>query len=327
MIRQLLTVGASSGIVFLVVGTQQGCTLGSDTIVYAEAPVSNRSDAGAGSSSGGSSSGGAAGGESKTCSGDDWAKPDLSKLKTCGDGKGHCYDKSKTTFAEGFALCPGSTTDVCVPDEILKAGGNKLKSCTARLNEKSQIGPGGCVTASLIPQVEAQGGGALQPDVCDPTQKCLPCTDPTKNNAATPFCQPIGVHEKACDGPDPSGPANGGDARPSGGESPACCVTNGKANGMCLSSNSIPEEERDSTPKDTCAGDTKCVPRSLSLGQPVKCDAGLLGGGVCLDKCFNNLMALASKVGFLSSDGCGSTEVCIPCLAMKNRSVKVPGCE
>jgi hypothetical protein len=324
--RQLLTVALSLGLLSAVLATQEACTLGSDTIVYADAPVNSAKDSGPSSSSSSSTGGSSSGEDPKSCGGDDWAKPDLGKLKACGGGKGHCYAKAKTTFGEGFAACEGSTTDVCVPDEILKAGGSKLKSCTARLNATSQIGPGGCVTASLIPDVAAQGGSALKPDVCEPHQICLPCTDPTKNNAPTPFCQPIGVHEKEC-GAAPAGGAAGGDAGAAGGESPGCCVTGGKANGMCLPTSTLPEDERESTPKDVCAGDTKCAPRSLAMMQPVKCDAGFLGGGICLDKCFNNMMSLAQKVGFLSSEGCGTTEICVPCLAMKNRSVKVPGCE
>src|SRR5262245_50948311 len=70
-----------------------------------------------------------------------FVKPDVAKLPACGDGKGHCYAKTKTPAAEVLGPCPDAST-VCVPDELLKAGGDKLKSC----NVAALGAPGACIT-------------------------------------------------------------------------------------------------------------------------------------------------------------------------------------
>jgi len=151
-----------------------------------------------------------------------FVKVDVKTLTACEGGKGHCYAKEKVgEFAAQLIPC-ANTSEVCVPDEVLVAGGEKLKSCT------SVIGPGACFTASLVPEIERRGGGALQQDVCDAGQLCLPCVDPTSNNAPTPFCQPIGVRDAAC--------SSGGASTPPPPAPPAvpCCTTNGVSNGVCI---------------------------------------------------------------------------------------------
>jgi hypothetical protein len=172
-----------------------GCTLDSPTYITSQdSPITD--DAGAAAAKGASASGSSASastaaGGTATCSTTDFVKPDLATLTACGDGKGHCFAKDKVSLASMLTDCPNAA-EVCVPDEILQAGGQPLKACT------SIIGAGGCVTASLIPEIIKQGGSALKPDVCSATQLCVPCTDPTHGGAPTPFCQPIGVHQNAC---------------------------------------------------------------------------------------------------------------------------------
>lgn len=288
------------------------CTLGSPTYVGVESEPTD-GDAGAEAaskpaSSGSSSSGGATGG---TCGTDDFVKPDLAKLTACGDGKGHCFDKKKVSLADVLVPC-ADATQVCVPDEVLKAGGEKLKTC------KSIIGAGACLTSALIPEIEKQGGSALGQDVCDAGQKCLPCTDPRNGNAPTGFCEAIGVHEKEC--------SAGGAAAGDGGAkttAPGCCTTNGKSNGMCLPETAIPEAQRDKTKADSCAAGNKCVPAAFVEGKPVKC-AALFEDGVCMDKCFDDMLKTAGSIGVLSSKGCGSTELCVPCSFLKGQGA--PGC-
>jgi hypothetical protein len=296
----------------MTVGTV-ACTIGSPTYISSQEAEVTGEEGGTSSSS--SSSGGTPSGDAGplSCGKDDFTKPDLSKLTACGDGKGHCYAKDKVEIASQLTACPDAT-QVCVPDEILQAGGQPLKSCT------SIVGPGGCVTATLIPQIIKQGGSALKPDVCGATQLCVPCKDPTNGDAPTPFCQPIGVHEKSCSASAAGGGGDAGARTPL----PPCCTTNGKSNGVCLVETAVPEAQRSQTKQDVCAAGNKCVPAALVAGAPVKCTAGILGAGVCMDKCFNDMMSFAGGIGILSSQGCGTTEVCVPCSLVGGQGV--PGC-
>ncbi len=295
-----------------------GCMLDSPTyITTREVPQYGAGDAGAQAPATPPSSSGARGGSDSgaaTC-GSDFIKPDLATLKSCGDGKGHCFDKTKAPMADQLSACPDAA-QVCVPDEMLTAAGGKLASCT------SIVGPGGCVTAHLVPPLEQQGGGFLKQDVCAAGQLCAPCADPTNNNAPTPFCQPIGVHGSAC-GAD-AGPA-AADAGPPPPAAKACCTTNGHSAGMCLPETAIPASQQSQTKQDVCDAAQKCVPAAFVKNTPVKCDGGLSGAGVCMDKCFNDMMSLAGDLGLLSNAGCGTTEVCVPCAFVSGQGV--PGCK
>ncbi len=265
---------------------------------------------GAGSGGGGATPNGGDSSPSSSCGTDDYVKPDLSTLTACGSGKGHCYDKTKVPLADQMTACTDAS-QVCVPDDILEADGSKPKGCT------SIVGPGGCVTASLFPEIEKQGGGALKQDVCDAGQLCVPCTDPTHNNAPTPFCQPIGVHKNACGAPAPAGDAGGAPL-------PACCTSNGKSHGVCLPDSAIPASQQSSTSQQECATGNKCVPAAFVAGTPVKCDSGLFGSGVCMDGCFNSMLSIGGQIGLLSSKGCDTSELCIPCSFVSGQGV--PGC-
>lgn len=304
------------GIALVALASTAGCTLDSPTYITSQdAPITE--DAGASSAKSDSSSasptaGGAAG---ATCSANDFVKADLSTLTACGDGKGHCFAKDKVSLASMLTACPNAA-EVCVPDEILEANGQPLKACT------SIIGPGGCVTASLIPEIEKQGGSALKPDVCGASQLCVPCTDPTHGNAPTPFCQPIGVHQSSCSAAQPGGGPDGGAAAP---PSQPCCTTSGKSNGVCIAETAVPEAQRSQTKQDVCTSGNKCVPAAFVAGKPVTCSSGLLGAGVCMDTCFNEMMKLASGIGILGNEGCGTTEVCVPCGLVSGQGV--PGCQ
>lgn len=288
----------------------QACTLASPTYVTMKESKEPPPEAGAGAAKPNDAPGVGA-----VCGTDDFVAPDLAKLTACGDGKGHCFERSKAPLADMLTPC-ASADEVCVPDEILEANGQPLKSCT------SIIGPGACVTVGLIPEIERQGGSALQQDTCDPDQRCVPCTDPTNNNAPTPFCQPIGVHENACAGGAPAGGDAGAPPPPPAG----CCTKNGKSNGVCIAEAAIPEDQRDKTKIDTCAQGNKCVPAAFVEGRPVKCAGNkLTGPGLCMDRCFDEMMSLAGTIGLLSTEGCGETEVCVPCKALEGQGV--PGCD
>lgn len=294
------------------------CTLASPTYITAKEGDSSSDDEDSkekklsGENTGDDSSSDAAGASSCKL-----AKPDMSKLTACESGKGHCYAKDKVPNYGPLLIACAKAGEVCVPDEILEAGGGKLKTC------KSYGGiDGACVTSSLIPEIAKQGGSVLPKDVCDADQQCLPCTDPiTKKD--TGFCKAIGVSDASCTG-GAADPGTGGSSTAPAAATP-CCVTNGRAGGVCIAATLVPEEQRDDTKRDVCGAQDKCVPKSLAEGKPVKCSAGFLGSGVCLDKCFNSMMAAASSFGVLSQDRCLNTEVCIPCLFAKDKGM--PGCE
>ncbi|NOU28255.1 MAG: hypothetical protein HOO96_10170 [Polyangiaceae bacterium] len=64
------------------------------------------------------------------------------------------------------------------------------------------------------------------------------------------------------------------------------------------------------------------MPTAFVENKPVMCDAGIIGKGVCLDKCFDDMLSLASVV--LKRDVCTSSEVCIPCAFAPDAT---PGCK
>ena len=307
-----------------LVSTLVACTVESPTYVTAvdsngdsgastETTTSASTGSGGGStgSSGGSADAGAASGS--TCSQSDYVAVDVTKLTACGGGKGHCYDGTKVDLGSTYAACPNAG-EVCVPDEVLKSNGSKLKACT------SIIGAGGCITASLIPAILAMGGSALKQDVCDASQLCVPCQDPTHGNAPTGMCQAIGAHQNACGAGGANGSADSG-ATPL----PTCCKSKKATSGVCLPDSAIPASQLSQTKQDTCASGNKCVPAAFVSNMPVTCDGGLFGNGVCMDTCFNDMMGTAKDLGVLSSKGCGSTEVCVPCQFVSGQGV--PGCK
>jgi hypothetical protein len=243
-----------------------------------------------------------------------FVKVDINKLTPCKEGKGHCYPKTKVPGIGPMLIACPNAAEVCVPDEVLTAGGDKLKTC------KSVLGAGACFTSSLMPDIAANGGGALTKDVCDADQQCMPCTDPRNNNAPTPFCQAIGVSEQEC-AATPGGTQQAAPATPS----QTCCTQEGVTSGVCIAESAVPEKQRDDTKQDTCPAANKCVPRMFVSGKPIKCNSGIMGAGVCMAKCFNDLMGFAGDMGLMSTAGCGRTEVCVPCMFGKDQGM--PGCE
>lgn len=284
----------------------QACTLGSDTYITQKSEVSQK-DGGASTAT--TTSATTTGG---TCGTDDFETVDLGKLTACGGGKGHCYDKTKIAGASNYDACPDAS-QACIPDEFLEAAGQKLKTCKTILGTE-----GACFTTDPISKIAAMGGNALQKDVCDEGQRCVPCLDPMNGNAPSGFCDAQGAHKNACTGGAAAGAAPAAAA-------PGCCTTNGKSNGVCIADTAVPEAQRDMIGQEACATGNKCVPSSFVAGKPNRCSAGVWGNGVCMDQCFNNMMAMAGGIGFLEQDACASSEFCIPCLFVSGQGV--PGCQ
>ena len=222
-----------------------------------------------------------------------FAHVDVQTLTPCQDGKGHCYDGAKVGLT-GLPPCSGS--DVCVPDKVLTADGQKLKACTFFIVGK----PGACLS-TLVSDVAAHQD-QLQKDVCADDERCVPCVDPT-NGHDTHVCEATGVYEKAC--------AKGTSAAPR-----ACC----HGAGTCLNKDAVPEDQQSSLSPDGCPRQELCAPASLVSGKPVACHAVGLSG-VCIDVCFAGLLQAA---GTLLRGDCQASEVCLPCAV--GASEGVPGC-
>lgn len=236
-------------------------------------------------------------GGTKACSGA-FATPDLSTLKPCFDGKGHCYDKTKVASTDGLEVCDDAT--VCVPNSVLAAGGKRLKGCTSQIAGK----PGVCVEVA-IPEVKKNEAAIIQ-DICGEGEKCLPCVDPITDRA-NPFCdEKVGVHQDAC-----TDTGEGGTARTT------CC----HLAGVCVSKDAVPGDQADQLEAQGCPENKICAPTDQVDNAPTKCD--LPGGhGVCMDKCFASMLEGVSR---MLRSSCRATEVCIPCLVGKGQGMR--GCD
>jgi hypothetical protein len=301
----------------LAVATE-ACTLASPTTVKFE-PSTNLDSTDNATMDGGmsGSSSVSSGGAAAECA-SKFTKPDASQLTACGNGKGHCYPKDKmdAEVSQLYAVdtCAGAN-ELCISDDVLEAGGGKLKSCSvAALDGK----PGGCITIDLLPELKAQGSGALKQDVCDVGQVCAPCVDPI-HQADTPFCHPIGVRDGSC-----GAAAGGSSSSPAKAPEVTCC----SGDGVCIPSAAVPADDQSMVIQDTCAGDNKCAPKALVDGKPVVCDGGLLGDGVCIPTCFSHALGIAGDIGALSQATCGANQLCIPCklASLEAGSTPIPGC-
>ena len=236
--------------------------------------------------------------ETRTCD-SPFVAPDLSTLKKCGSGKSHCFPASKTSFPkEEFDACEGGDDEICLPDQLLSAGGKKPKECKFLTGD-----PGACVPIS-IKQV-GENKDMLKQDACEPDERCAPCVDP-RNGSDTHLCEEQGVHEKECVG----GPGEEGSVEP-------CC----HGAGLCLKQEMVPEDQRGDMSREVCSEGKLCAPAAMAEGNPVKCD--VLGfSGVCLDVCFAQMLKGTAQV---TRAGCGPTEICLPCVIGKGQGM--PGCE
>lgn len=232
----------------------------------------------------------------KTCEGA-FAKPDLAKLKSCANGNGHCWDKSKVLSTTDLEACDAET--VCISNAILEAGGSKLKTCTS-LGGK----PGACIEPAAPLMV--QFADAIPKADCEGEKRCAPCVD-VRNGDDTHLCdEKVGVYEEACTGGDSAGAAT-----------QSCC----HGAGLCMLASGIDEDQREDMTRQTCPSDKLCAPASQANGKPVTCDvAGF--DGVCMDICFADMIR---GVGKVMRGGCQATEFCLPCFVGKGRGMK--GCD
>lgn len=214
-----------------------------------------------------------------------FVKVDLSALPKCGGpdrGSGHCYDGTKVPVVAG-QLSPCDDGSVCVPDNLLTAGGAKLKSCTFSFNGQ----PGACIS-TLLKDVDAHKD-FFKEDGCAENERCIPCIDP-RDGKDTGLCAETGPHESACTG--------------GTGETPTLCC---HWRGECIEESAVPADLKSTMIKDTCPGSKVCAPISQIEAKPDRCE--VLGApGVCMDMCF-----LGSLKGTLRQSTCAGTERCMPC--------------
>lgn len=234
--------------------------------------------------------------EIRTCD-SPFVKPDLASLPACGaeqGAPGRCFDGAKTSLV-GLPACSGA--DVCVPEKVLQANGEKLKACKFFIDDK----PGVCLSV-LVSDVAAHKN-ELQKDVCDENERCVPCINPISNED-THICDPMGVHEQACAGG-------------AGAEVEPCC----HGAGVCMNEDAAPPDQRGQLSREACPAKKVCAPAVLVDGTPVKCEVASFSG-VCIDVCFASMLKGAGNV---LRAGCGPTEVCLPCAVGKSQGV--PGCD
>ena len=305
----------------LIAVASQACTLASPTTVEMK-PIEDteKQDSDATDSTSSTKSTSAA---ATTCNAK-LVKVDVSKLTACGDGAGHCYPKSKTPGASAMAACPNAgpnagpnETEVCVEDAILTAGGGKLKSCKVAVLSNAA---GACIALGTMPEGsdKEQAKANLKRDVCAEGELCAPCTNPLQGNADTGICNAVGVSDSDC------GASTGDTSKTTEPAKPAPTCCGGK--GTCLASAGDTTKD---LKQDSCTEGLVCAPASLVSNKATKCNGGLLGKGICMDGCFNDMLKSVGSI-FLGQDVCGAGESCVPCTfasGMAPDGVKVPGCE
>jgi hypothetical protein len=289
------------------------CTLASPTEVQL-VPAKQDSDVRDGTKTAAQTAGSDGKADGKTCAAK-LAKVDVSKLTACGDSGGHCYPKSKVPGGGAGALPCEKADEVCVADVILEAGGDKLTACHVQAMGGAE---GVCIPLGPIaegPEKELAKTN-LKQDVCAEGLVCSPCVD-IRTNTSTGLCGPVGVSEGTCGGGSDSATTSSTTTKAPA-AAPTCC--GGK--GTCM-----PNTISDKMSKDTCTGDLVCAPMALTQGKATKCDSRL-GAGICLDACFNDMLALGGMI--LGQDKCADSESCIPCTLvsmMAPDGAQVPGCE
>lgn len=250
-------------------------------------------------------------------------------LTACGEGKGHCYDKDKTPVLGQLPEC--NETQWCVPDGVLAAGGQPLKSCNSGYGD----GAGACVS-TLLKEI-ADSANQLGPDVCTPGELCAPCVYQGRQN---PACTGVGVYDRACVGelPDansdaepPNEPLDAGPI-----ELASCCVWPfGQQGGIdypagkCVPQGALtPAQQQANFPQNTCNASFVCAPNELVAGQNLRVcywDEGWFGddgNGVCIDRCFIGADKY-EDLDYIYTGGCQTTEFCVPC---RELPAGTPGC-
>lgn len=258
---------------------------------------------------GGGGGGGDDGPAAPLCDGPLGAPRDPADLPACCEdwvGGAHCLpsDVVPTDLHDFLGACAGG--GFCVPDPFIETGGVfEPLTCT------SLSGAAGVCLSGCIPQVKDYWG-ILPQDVCDDTERCIPCVNPL-DGTETGACDIA----YSCEG----GPGGGGDdpaqpVCPHEGEPlidpaslPAC-----EPGAHCLANALIPA---DLAPRlADCDAESKCVPDEfIATGGnfiPPTCESVAGAEGRCLNKA---LPEVADQAALLPQSTCAETQLCVPCFS------------
>lgn len=176
----------------------------------------------------------------------------------------------------------------CLPTAWLTTDHVQLQHCAAPGDLE-----GRCLPACL-PEVVARSA-TLRRSSCDASELCVPCYDPI-SGADTRACR-IGTDE-------PQAAARSFER---------CC-----AQGRCVPTSLLSEEQRTSLPVDTCSEyDARCVPEAPLRSPPAALTSCTntgdslveAGPGLCLEQCF-----ITSRFArWLPRATCSESDRCVPC--------------
>ena len=229
---------------------------------------------------------------------------DVTKLEVCGGGGARCVPPAAVPaeVAPMLAPCAGG---LCVPEEVLVAGGRHLPARCTSLSDAE----GRCMHLSL-PAVAAQAA-RLPASTCEADERCVPCFDPL-DGKPTGVCATV-----SCDAPK---------------EPPKrwkeCCRISGASMGRCVPSQLVPEAARIALDDDElCEQGELCAPVDLlDRGPNPPCTAEApLGGsyaGVCVADCFD----FGFKAVALRRGSCAPGQMCLPC-KVNGAPSGAPGCQ
>jgi len=233
---------------------------------------------------------------------------DLALLQACCQeigGDAHCVPGSHVPNGVKELVGRCDNGGYCIPDPFILAGGGLEPVECLSVN-----GPGVC-QSSCIPQVQ-ENYALLTQDICDVTERCVPCINPL-DGQPTGACDLELECSEPPDGDDcPDGPHEGPPLiNPQLLDPCSSCATGGA---HCLPADLISASL--SGRLAACGADesTKCVPDEFiaSAGSFAAPTCRSVGGGEgrCLSRCLPEVLAEADR---LPQDSCAATHLCVPC--------------
>jgi hypothetical protein len=224
----------------------------------------------------------------------------------------HCLPADLVPQAEQALLAP-CTGGFCTPDGIIRTDNNWVPAtCT------SIAGAEGRCLSTCLPEVASQP--LLPQGTCGPDEKCVPCFDPTNNDADTQACR------IACDKPAAQpvqltcpwhGPAVIDPAK-----LPDCAPACGGAH--CLPAQYVPEDQQKllaACPGGFCAPDD--IIKTDNNWVPATCTSIAGAEGRCLSTCLPEV----SSQPLLPQSTCATNERCVPCFDPTNGDADTHACE
>jgi hypothetical protein len=203
----------------------------------------------------------------------------------CADGRAHCLPTALLPSAQAAQLSDCDAARKCVPDAILRSGGNAPARACRTFAGRAE----GRCQSLCIPGVAAQAG-VLDRDVCASDELCAPCYDPL-SGASTGACEGL------CD--EPSAPPY---------RFTPCC----EGRGACVARGAVPADQRDQLQSCTDGGGELCVPVELAADPDYTfppCTDATGQPGACVSTCLD----AAATFGEPNAQ-CGPDARCVPCM-------------